>query len=285
MRIRKKDIIGTIHDLQIQLANMAELDNINPDTTKSKNEYKKALEKFKLFPKNSSEKDKKQIISKLKLMNFNESEIVEQQKILKSINSYNRLINKKIIEIENEVRSGKNVKKNMLILKLIDKVEIEIPRNIRSDLRIYEKQVKLNKISTKSTKNRIRYYAGLNYEFLIKDGFSKNYYINYEKVQKIRREGNIVEYLLNIFKNSVISYYEKDKKLYSKSEPKKWEAKKKIYNKILNEVLQHNLEIATNKKYNKPFVKRDKDGKISKEDSEIPILMEITDELIDLYIP
>ena len=285
MRIRKKDIIGTIHDLPTQLANMAEFDSINPDTTKSKNQYKKALEKFKLFPKNASEKDKKEIISKLKLMNFNENDIAEQQKILKSINSYNRLIDKKRIELENEVRSGKNVKDNMLALKLVNKVQIEIPRNIRNDLRIYEKEVKLNKFSTKATKNRIKYYAGLNYDFMIKDGFSKPYYVSYDKVQKIRREGNIVEHLLNNFKNSVLSYYEKDKKLYSKSEPKKWEAKKKVYNKILNEVLQHNLEITTNKKYNKVFVKRDKDGKISKEDSEIPILMEITDELIDLYIP
>jgi len=285
MRIRKKDIIGTIHDLPIQLANMAELDSINPDTVKSKNQYKKILEKFKIFPKNASEKDKKEIISKLKLMNFNENEIAEQQRILKSINSYNRLIDKKRIEIENEVKSGKNVKNNMLALKSINKVQIDIPRNIRNDLRVYEKEVKLNKFSTKLTKNRIKYYAGLNYEFIIKDGFSKPYYISYDKVQKIRREGNIVEYLLNNFKNSVISYYEKDKKLYSKSEPKKWEAKKKVYNKILNEVLQHNLEITTNKKYNKAFVKRDKYGKISKDDSEIPILMEITDELIDLYIP
>jgi hypothetical protein len=285
MRIKKKDILGTIHDLPIQLANIAELDSVNPDTTKSKNSYKKLLEKYKLFSSKASEKQKKEIISNLKLMNFNEDEIAQQQKILKSINSYNRLIDKKRTELEIEVRNGKNVKNNMLALKLVNKVLIDVPRNIRNDLRIYDKEIKLTKFSTKATKNRINYYSGLNYNFLIKDGFSKPYYVSYEKIQKIRREGNIVSFLLDNFKKSVMVYYERDKNLYSKSEPKKWLAKKKVYDKILNEVLQHNLEIATNKKYNKPFVKRDSAGKISKEDSEIPILMEITDELIDLYIP
>ena len=62
MRIKKKDILGTIHDLPIQLANIAELDSINPDTTKTKNQYKKLLEKYKLFPAKVTEKQKKEIV-------------------------------------------------------------------------------------------------------------------------------------------------------------------------------------------------------------------------------
>jgi hypothetical protein len=285
MRINKKDRIGTIHDLPIQLANMAEMDEINPVSIKDKNEYIKILEKYNIFKKNLTLKEKKKIVSSLKVMNFNEKEIEYQKRTLKQITSYNRIIDKKRIEIENEIRSGKNVKVNDLILKNVEPVEVEIPRDIRINLRIHEKSVLLRKIKTSYTKNRINYYSGLNYNFLIKDGFNKPYFISYDKLQSKRRDGTVVEFLLENFKNGVIISYQKDKKALSESDKKKWAAKKLVYDKIVNEVLDHNIKIATNKEYNEPFVKRDKDGKISKRDSKIPILMDITGELIDLYIP
>jgi len=284
MRIRKTDRLGTIHEIAIQLANIAELDNVNPSTTKDKNEYVKLLDKFKLFKKNATPKQKRDIVSKLKLMNFNENEIQDQQDILKSINTYNRLIDKKRKEVEDEILAGKNVKKNDLILKNIDKVEINIPRPIRNNLKIYDKAVKLKKYSTVATKNRINYYSGLNYKFLIKDGFSKPYYLDYDKVQEIRRNGNIILFLLGNFEKSVNEAYEKDRLLLEKNDKKKWLIKQRVYNKVLK-VINHNKEIAANKKYNKKLVTRDKDGKIVKDNSEYPVLMDITDELIDLYIP
>lgn len=284
MRIRKTDRLGTIHEIAIQLANIAELDNINPVATKDKNEYVKLLDKYKMFPKDATRKQKIEIVSKLKLMNFNESEIMEQQDILKAINTYNRIVDKKRREVENEILAGKNVKKNDLILKNVEKVEINIPRPIRNHLKIYEKAVKLKKFSTIATKNRINYYSGLNYKFLIKDGFSKPYYIDYDKLQKIRRDGNVVVYLLGNFESSVNVAYEKDRLLLEKSDKKRWQVKQRVYNKILK-VIAHNKEIATNKKYNKKLVTKDKDGKIIKDNSEYPVLMDILDELIDLYIP
>jgi len=284
MKIRKTDKLGTIHELAVQLANIAELDKINPVSTKEKNSYVKLLEKYKVFKSNLTLKEKKDIVAKLKLMNFNENEIEEQQNILRAINSYNRIVDKKKREIEIEIRSGKNVKKNDLIYKGIDKVELNIPRNIRGTLKIYEKAVKLKKYSTVSTKNRINYYSGLNYRFMIKDGFSRPYYMDYDKIQKIRREGNIVTFLLNNYEESVKVAYEKDRLLLEKSDRKRWLAKQRVYNKILK-VIEHNRNISENKKYNKKLLTRDKNGKIVKDNSEYPVLMNIVDELIDLYIP
>ncbi len=284
MRIRKTDRLGTIHEIAIQLANIAELDGINPGTTKEKNDYVKLLDKYKLFSKDATAKEKKQIVSKLKLMNFSEVEIVEQQSILKSINTYNRLIDKKRREVEEEIMAGKNVKINDLVLKNVEKIEINIPRHIRNNLKVYEKKVRLKKYDTKTTKNRIKYYSGQDYDFLIKDGFSRPYYVSYDKIQSIRREDKIVSFLLSNFEASVNAAYERDRHLLEKSDKKKWQAKQRVYNKILK-VINHNKEIASNKKYNKKLVTRDKDGKILKDNSEYPVLMDIIDELIDLYIP
>ncbi len=264
---------------------MAEADDINPVSIKDKNHYLKLLDRYGLFGKDKTRKEKLDIVSKLKVLNFNEPFLQDEIDTLKAINSYNRIITKKRKQIEDEIRAGKNVKENDLILKGIERVEVVLPKNIRHNLRIIEKRIRLKKYSTKTVNNRIKYYGGLNYNFLIKDNFNKNYFISYEKLQKIRKEGNVVEYLLNNLKNGVLDAYNRDKVNLSKSDKKAWGKKQKVYSKIFNEVIEHNLQIATNKTYNKKFVKRDNSGRISKEDSEIPILMEITGELIDLYIP
>ena len=285
MKVGKKEIQGTIHELPIKLANMAETDSINPVSIKDKQNYLKLLDSYKLFGKNKTQKQKLEIVSKLKVLNFNESFLIDEIKELKAVNSYNRIIRKKQIEIEDQIRAGKNVKENELIRKGIERVEVNIPKDIRQILGVHEKRIKLRTKGTRVIKNKIRYYAGLNYKFLIQDNFNKRYFISYDKLQKIRRDGNVVEYLLNIFKNGVLDAYNQDKINLSQSDKQKWAKKQKVYAKIFDEVIEHNLQIATNKKYNKKFVKRDKNGKISKEDSEIPILMEITGELIELYIP
>ena len=285
MKVSKKELAGTIHELPIQLANMAEMDGINPKSVKQKNEYKKILEKYKLFPKSATPEKKNKIVSGLKLMNFDEKKLINQLAVLKSINSYNRIIEKERRRIENEIMARKNVAINDRLLKNEEKIQLDIPRIIRINLRVHAKAVYLKKYSTKVTNNRIKFFSGQNYDFLIKDGFSRPYYISYDKLQKIRRESNVVEYLLKIFKQNVLNIYERDKRLYSKEDPKKWKNKKKVYDKILEQVINHNMEIATNENYDKPFVKKNKDGTISGKDSEVPILMNIFDELIDLYIP
>lgn len=283
MRIKNTDKVGTILELPIQLANMAELDKINPVNVKEKNNYIKLLDKYKLFSTNATAKEKRDIVSKLKIMNFNENEIQEQQSILKSINAFNRLVDKKTRQLEDEIMSGKNVKFNDLVLKNVEKIELNITKEMRRNLKIYEKKIRLNKFSSVETKNNIKFYSGLNYKFSIKDGFSKKYYVDYELVQKLRKENKIVEFVLNNFEKSLKELYEKDKKLLSKVEPKKWNNKLKVYNKLFK-VLEHNMQIATNNKYNKKFIVKDKEGNTIKEKQEYPILMDIIDNMIELYI-
>lgn len=284
MRIKKTDKVGTIHELAVQLANIAQQENINPVTIKDRNTYKKIFEKYDLFPKNSSQSKKNEIISKLRLLNFKLDEIIEQKEILNSVIQYNKLIEKERIKIEKEIRSGKDVKNNDLRLRNIEPVEINIPRDIRNNLKIYNKSVKLFKYNVDPIKNKIKFYSGQNYNFLIKDGFSKPYEISYDELQKIRKEGNVVDFILKKFKNSVDKAFEKDKLKYSRKEPQKWKAKQKVYKKIYK-VIEHNEQIANNKKYNKKLVSKDSSGKIEKNNSEYPVLMDIYDEVIETYIP
>lgn len=283
MRIRKRDIQNTIHELSIQLANIAQMDNVNPVSIKDKNEYVKIFDKYKLFPENINKKQKLEIVSKLKLINFNEAYLKDEIDQLNAIKKFNTIINRKRIKIENEVRAGKNVKANMLILNNIEPIEVQIPKDIRSVLRIQEKRIKLKKISTKETRNRIKYYSGQNYDFLIKDNFNKPYYINYNELQELRKKDKVVEFVLNKLKIAVKAFYDKDKKALALSDKKKWSAKQKVYDKIFK-VLEHNIQIATNKQYNKKFVTRDEKGNIVKSESEYPINMDITGELIELYL-
>lgn len=283
MRIRKRDIQNTIHELSIQLANIAQMDNVNPVSIKDKNEYVKIFDKYKLFPENINRKQKLEIVSKLKLINFNEAYLKDEIEQLNAIKKFNTIINRKRIKLENEVRAGKNVKANMLILNNIEPIEVQIPKDIRSVLRIQEKRIKLNKISTKETKNRIKYYSGQNYDFLIKDNFNKPYYISYNELQELRKKDKVVEFVLNKLKIAVKAFYDKDKKALALSDKKKWSAKQKVYDKIFK-VLEHNTQIATNKHYNKKFVTRDEKGNIVKSESEYPINMDITGELIELYL-
>jgi len=285
MNVPKKEKPGTIFDLPILLANIAQQENVNPVSKKDKQTYIKFLEKYKMFKSKASQKEKNEIVSKLKVVNIDENQLARGKRILKSVLAYNRIIDKKLIEVENEIRSGKNVKVNELIRKKVEKVEIDIPRNIRTDLNVQDKAVILQKFDAKEVKNDINFYSGLKFSFRIKDGFNRPYYVPYETLQKKRIDGNVVEFLLNQFKQGVENVMEKDRLMYEKSEPKKWHFKTFVYDKILNEVLAHNISIATNKDYNEPFVKRDKDGKISKIDSKVPILMILTGTLIDLYIP
>lgn len=284
MRIKKTDKIGTIHELPIVLVNLSELNKIKPKTSKQKNEYLKMFDKYKLFKSNLLIKDKNTIISNLNVINFNISEIEEQKSILSSINSFNRLINKKIIEVEENIRAGINVKENVKILKKEIGLEFDIPKNIRRTLRITNKSVFLIKYNTRQTENRIKFYSGQNYSFLIKDSFNSPYFMDYNSMQDLRKKDKSVYQLLLNMSVGLTNILNKDKKELSKKEPKKWKIKNNIYSKILK-VINHNIEVATNRKYNKNLVTKDNNKKIVKINGEYPILMNVFDELIDLYIP
>lgn len=286
----KKEKQGTIHELEYRLAEIEQAREHKPHTKNQIAKYIKDFNRLKLFPKNADKKKKTEIIKNIAIINFDENSIIENQIKLKSLLAYNRLVEKEKIKLENQIKSGKNVKQNDKILKLQERIEINIPQGIRNDLGIHDKAIRLVKYSPHNYKNKIKYNSGQDYDFLVKNGFGKPIFIPYDKLQEIRKNNNVVEYLLKQFEKDVLYYYDKDKRELSKSkkpgDKQKWKAKKKAYDKILNEVIVHNMEIATNKKYNKPFVKRDSKGNINKKkDSEIPVFMKIYDELIDLFIP
>ena len=194
MNVPKKEKPGTIFDLPILLANIAQQENVNPVSKKDKQTYIKFLEKYKMFKSKASQKEKNEIVSKLKVVNIDENQLARGKRILKSVLAYNRIIDKKLIEVENEIRSGKNVKVNELIRKKVEKVEIDIPRNIRTDLNVQDKAVILQKFDAKEVKNDINFYSGLKFSFRIKDGFNRPYYVPYETLQKKRIDGNVVEF-------------------------------------------------------------------------------------------
>lgn len=281
----KREKQGTVHELDSILANIEEADKYKPHTKIQINKYIKLFDKYKLFPAKADRKKKEKIIKQIKSLNISEADIKSNQVILKSVLNYNRLIDRERRKVENEIRSGKNVKENDRILKGQEKKEIKIPEKIRNDLKLRDKFVRLIKYNTEPIRNKIKLASGQDYDFVIKNGFGRPIIVPYKKLQEIRKKGNVVEFLLQQFEKDIKEVYERDKRKYSKSEPKKWKSKKKVYEKILKEVIDHNLQIATNKRYNEPFVKRDKKGHITKKDSRIPILMDIFDEVIYLYIP
>lgn len=281
----KREKQGTIHEIEHQLANLEFIDSKKPKSKQSIKKYTKLFEELKLFPPRATKQKKEQIIKNISIFRFDEDEILNQKQKIKSIEKLNRIIEKERRKIENQIRAKKNVRENDLILKNKERVEIKIPDSVRNDLGIKEKAIFLFKRKNDFYKNKLNYFSGQPYSFVIKTGFQKPFFVPEAELQKIRKEGNVSAWLINEFKKQVEKTYEQDKLKYAKKEPKKWKQKQKIYKKIFSEVLEHNIQIATNKKYNKKFVKRDENGNISEEDSEVPILMEIFDELIDLYIP
>lgn len=281
----EKEKKGTIHEIEAQLANLAEFDSMNPKTRDDIDDYIRIYSELKLFtPTQLKDKKKRdKLIKSIRVMNFSEDRIKREQGILKSINNFNKIIARQKLKIEKLIRAKKDVKKNDDILRGREKIEVKLPLKVRTDLKIHEKNIRLQTFSTIATANRIKFYSGQDYMFMVKDGFGKPFFISYDELQKIRIEGNVIEWLLKKFKSDVDDAYQRDKKRYFKDK-KKWKSKEKVYNKIFK-VLKHNLEIATNKKYNKKLVEKNEKGEIKKDTSEYPVFMEIFAEMIELYIP
>jgi len=287
----KREKQGTIHELESQLADIEMMDEYHPHTKKQIIKYRKIFNDLGLFPKGADLKKKNEIISRLKITNFDEDKIVETQKQLKAIEGYNRAIERERRKLEDEASAGKNMVKNEKILKKgsQERVAVNISDKIRGELKIYDKELKLSKYTLEPQKNKIKYYSGQDYNFVIRNGFGRALVISYNKLQKIRKEENVIEYVLKQFERDVEDTYKKDEAKLEKSKNKedrqKWKHKKKVYKKILNEVIDHNMQIATNKKYNKPFQILDDEGDVVNKDSRIPVLMEIEEENIRLFIP
>lgn len=280
-----KDKLGTIHDLPALLANLAELDKERPTSKKQIAQYIKEFEELGLFTPKATKAKKEDIIKKLKLINYNKDKVERYQSSLKSVTNFNRIIDRHLRRVENEIRAGVDVKKNEDYRRGREKMVINIPRKIRDDLGITNKAVKLIKYSAQDIRNKIKYHSGQDYDFQIKTGFIFNpTYIPYDKLQQIRIEGNVVDYVLTIFEDAVNYAYQRDKRDLQKKDKVKWSQKMKVYQKIYK-VIEHNRQIATNKLYNKKLVQRNEEGGIKKNSSEYPIFLELFNEMIDIYIP
>lgn len=280
----KKEKQGTVHDIDNQLAASEQFDESKPRTAKQITKLVKDFERLKLFPRGATKKKKEDIIKSVSLTRFDEEEIEQQLQKIKSVEKLNRIIEKERRKKENEIRSRKNVRENDLVLKGKERAEVEIPRSIRDDLGIQEKAIYLYKRNSDQFKNKLKYYSGQDYNFVVKTGFQKPFTVPEKELQEKRKEGNTSAFLLNEFEKRVKETYDRDKKALQTKNKKKWKAKEKVYSKIFK-VIEHNKKIATNKKYNKKLVTREEGGAMSKNNSEYPVMMEILDELIDLYIP
>lgn len=279
----KKEIKGTIHELDAQLAKTFDEEKEKPKSKKQIDSIIKTFNKLKLFPEKATKVKKEEIVKKLKINNFDEQEIINQQEILKQTINFNRAIDRFKKKIETDIRAGKNVRKNEKILKGFEEVEIPISNEIRRALNIHKKRIFLRPKSTEDIRNRIKYYSGQDYSFLIIDRFSKPTLIPEKELEKLNQDDNIIVWALNRFRENVDTTYEKEKRKFATKDPKKWKLKKKAFSKIYK-VLDHNLQIATNKKYNKKLVQRDETGKIVTDQSEYPVRLRIVSEMIVMSI-
>lgn len=283
----KKEERGTIHELDSRLAEVAQNEEAKPHTKKQIADKIKEFNALKLFPAKADRKKKEEIVKNLKLNNYNEQEIITQLELLKITQNFNRLIERNKIKIEDEIRgarkSGKNISKLEKIYKGFEEIEISIPKDMRIALNIHKKRIRLIHKGTDEIRNRIKYYSGQEYSFLVKDGFSRPTLIPEEELQKINQEGNVTAYMLDKFRKDVDNTYDKEQRKFSKSDPEKWKLKQKVFKKIYK-ALDHNLKIATGQKYNKKLVQRDDEGNIIKDQSEYPVSLKILDEQIIMYI-
>lgn len=279
----KRDIKGTLHELDARLAEITEEGKEHPKGKKEIDNIIRIFNKHKLFPGKPSRAKKEEIVKKLKVNNINEQEVINQQEILKQTINFNRAIDRFKKKVETEIRSGKNVKKNEKILKGFEEVEIPISKDIRRALNIHKKRIFLRPKSTEDIRNRIKYYSGQDYSFLVIDRFSKPTLIPIKELEKLNQDGNISAWAINRFRDNVDATYEKEKKKFATKDPKKWKLKQKAFKKIYK-VLDHNLQIATNKSYNKKLVQRDEEGKIVTDQSEYPIRLRIVAEMIVMSI-
>lgn len=183
-KVTKKQRQGTIHDLEAQLANIEMLEENRPSTPKEIAKYTKIYNELKLFPYGADKKKKKEIIKKINLSNWNENEIIETQRVLKALESYNRLIEKERRKVENEILSGKNVALNDKYLAGKERKEINVPDKIRRELKLYDKDIRLKPYYLQPQKNKLKYFSGQDYNFSISNGFARPLIISKNKLFK-----------------------------------------------------------------------------------------------------
>ena len=220
-------------------------------------------------------------------------EVREWEAIKKALYAFNKIVRKKRIQLEEEASSGKNTKKNYEILQNKSSVELKVSKDIRETLvnnypRIFkQREFLLKEIPYGYATNKINYYSGKDFYFIIDSGFKKHFVTKDEiKRQTVLTSKSFAAYLLNIFEkdfNESLTY--KVSKNYSKKELK---IRERVYDKIRN-VIAYNREIIfgeATKLYEKKQGGQSANWRknIKRDDGKYPILFSLLEELITLSV-
>lgn len=251
----KLDKQGTIHDAQNELITF-----------------------FKYQEKNRKDKEELKFYNKAK----------------KALLQFNKIIRKKRNALAREGASGKNMVKNDLFLKTKKPIEIDVSGEIREALvKIYprifkKKEFYLNEIEYDYINNKIAYFSGKPYNFIIDTGFDKHYIPSKEiKKEVLLTKKNFASYLLDIFESDFRKAlkFNKNKRITGRE----LKNRNKVFDKIEAVIIHNRAIISGTAKY---VIKKKKGGQkknavqnIDREEGKYPILFNLLDELLLLYIP
>lgn len=233
---------------------------------------------------------------------LNKSKAKEWEIVKKALQKYNKVVKDERERLEDEVKSGKNVNKNMKILsgkegvitEQLDLPKVKMPdgslKKISTVLssKFYSFKLKersLKELNYEQINNKINYFSGKDFYFIVDTGFGK-VKVDSSEMKKLSKmsEENVSEFLVNKYKEVFESRIENDKKKISKEEQKRREF---VYDKIRSSI-NHNLSVATNKQYKTPLAQRNKKGgykRGSKKESLVPMLFKMLNEEIKIMIP
>lgn len=246
---------GTIHDAQNEL-----------------------ITYFKYHEKNRKDKEELKFYNKAK----------------KALLQFNKIVRNKRNALAREGASGKNMKQNDLLLKNKKLIEIDVSGNVRQALdKIYprifkQKAFVLKEIPYGYINNKIDYFSGKPFDFIIDTGFSRHYIPSKEiKKEVLLTKKNFASYLLDIFEKDFKSSLKIGN--LKKRTAKEIKNRNKVFDKI-EAVITHNRAIVSGTA--KYIIKKKKGGQrknetknIDREEGKYPILFNLLDELLLLYIP
>lgn len=217
----------------------------------------------------------------------NKEELKLWEKRKKAVQQYNSIVRKTREKLEYETRKGKNVKSNMEIIQGKKPIDLHLSKSLVETLGAYKKQFKykenkLVEIPYLEINSKINYFSGKEFNFIIDTGF-KRHSVSSKDIKKetVLSEKDITMYFLSIFKKDFQEAVEKSSK--EKLTPKERKQRNKVFDKI-NNVIQHNENIASLGTYKKKLIRYDRKGNVIKEEGQYPISIRIYDNVIKIEI-
>ena len=229
---------------------------------------------IEFFEDESYYRDNKQYLAKLK----NDK---------KALMAFNRAVRSKRKEFENNILAGKNVKDSDDYIRLRKKIVLDIKPWIRETLQNEYYMFKYNDFFLKEIdyfrlNNKINYYSGKSFYFIIDCSFKK-YKATESKIKKMTKlsEENFALFLLEKYEEGFNEQNKLDKSTLTKEQFKK---RQKMYGK-LDMVIAHNKAIASDEGYDNELYELDKSGNFIKKEGRYPMMFELRDEVMEIYIP